>query len=143
VFTAVEVAFAKIEQDGKALEHDIEQKIDALWAPGSPVKLVEFHFGIAIEARAIIRAGLAAGWKLKPKDAIHLATARMSSCKEFHTYDAGLGKYSDIVGLKIGPPLASQLALPAVHPTALPASPAPREGVAPPVQPPAPQASPK
>ena len=113
MFSVIEVAFAKIEQDGKALKQKTEAKIDALWAPGSPVKLVEFHFEIATEARAIIRAGLSAGLKtLKPKDAIHIATAKMISCKEFHTYDTDLEKYSEVIGIKIGPPLARQLALP-------------------------------
>ncbi len=123
VFTAVEVAFAKIEQDGKALDPNIEGMIDGLWAPGSPVKLVEFHYGIALEARALIRVGLSSGWKLKPNDALHLATAKIISCKEFHTYETGLSKYSDAIGLKIGPPLAAQLVLPSPQPASSPPSP--------------------
>ena len=107
----VEVCFAKAEQDGRALDADVENKIDGLWAPGSGVKLVEFHHAIAVDAKALMRKGLENGWSLKPMDAIHLATARRMNVTDFHTYDERLFRYAPELGFTIGPPAAGQLSL--------------------------------
>lgn len=109
--SVVEVAFAKIEQDGRALDDATERKIDALWEPASPVQLVEFYPLLANEARALIRQAIPRGWSLKPADAIHLATARRMAVTTFHTYD-DLSRYTDLVGFPIGPPQATQPRLP-------------------------------
>ena len=100
----VEVAFAKSEQDHKALDANIENQIDELWADRDTLKVVEYHHIIGIEARAIIRLGIEKGWQLKPLDAIHLATARRFQITEFHTYDKRLLKYSNDIGFPIVEP---------------------------------------
>jgi predicted nucleic acid-binding protein len=97
----VEVSHAKSEQDKKALDADIERKIDNLWADRDTLKVVEYHHTIGIEARNYIRLGIEKGWQLKPLDAIHLATARCWQVLEFHTYDKRLLKYSNDVGFLI------------------------------------------
>lgn len=117
--SVVEVAFGKAEQDGKALSQEIEEQINTLWSPESPIRLVEFHPVIADGAKTLLRETIAQGWKLKPMDAIHLSTARHERVKEFHTYD-DLARYSapgpkgepPILGFKIGPPQADQPKLP-------------------------------
>jgi predicted nucleic acid-binding protein len=108
----VEVSFGKAEQDGRALDDETEKKINALWEPPSPIRLVEFYPLLAHEARALIRLALPKGWSLKPADAIHLATARRVGATEFHTYDDGLPKFRELVGFPIGLPLAQQPELP-------------------------------
>jgi predicted nucleic acid-binding protein len=100
----VEVAFGKTEQDNKALDGDIEKQIDALWSDRDTLKVVEYHHTIGIEARRIIRLGIEKGWKLKPMDAIHLATAKFLEVAEFHTYDKRLLKYSNEIGFPIVEP---------------------------------------
>lgn len=100
----VEVAFAKSEQDNKALDPDVEARIDDLWADRDTVKVVEYHHKLGIEARAIIRLGIEKGWQLKPLDAIHLATAKRFEVAEFHTYDKRLLKYSGDIGFLIVEP---------------------------------------
>ena len=107
----VEVAFAKSEQDNKALDPDVEAQIDELWADRSALKLVEFHEAIAKEARQLIRTAIAGGFGLKPMDAIHLATAKWCQAAEFHTYDDHLLKYSDHLGISIVKPCVQQPAL--------------------------------
>ncbi len=102
--SVVEVAFAKVEQDNKALDADTDRKISGLWA-GPAVILVEFFPLIAMEARQMIREALPKGWALKPMDAIHLATAKRLGALEFHTYDDKLLKYAATVGLKICEPI--------------------------------------
>ena len=97
----VEVAFAKSEQDNKALDPDIEKQIDELWADRDALKLVEYHEAIGKEARAIIRLAIEKAWQLKPMDAIHLATAKRHQVAEFHTYDKRLLKYSNDIGFPI------------------------------------------
>ena len=97
----VEVAFAKSEEENKALNPEIESEIDQLWADRNTLQLVEFHSNIGIEARSFMRMALANGWKLKPMDAIHLATAKTCKAIEFQTYDERLLKYSDSLGISI------------------------------------------
>lgn len=104
----VEVSFGKAEQDGKALDAETEKKINYLWLSNSPVKLVEFHALIAEQAKKIMRYAISEGWKLKPMDAIHLATARSIPASEIHTYENGWDKYSSHLGINIVRPIAMQ-----------------------------------
>jgi len=108
MISIVEVAFGKAEQDGKVLEAEIEKKINRLWAPASPIRLVEFHALIAEGAKDLMRYALTQGqgWKLKPMDAIHLSTARNMAVKQIHTYDEGWDKYGTYLGIPIGRPIA-------------------------------------
>lgn len=104
----VEVAFARAEQDKKALDQTVEQQIDELWADRVALKLAELHERITKEARQFIRLAMTRSWSLKPLDAIHLATARFCQCEEFHTYDQRLLKYSNDVGFPIVEPHTQQ-----------------------------------
>jgi predicted nucleic acid-binding protein len=104
----VEVAFAKAEQDKRALDPTIEQQIDELWADRSALKLVELYETITREARQFIRLAMTRGWSLKPIDAIHLATAKLSQCEEFHTYDERLLRYTNDVGFPVVEPHTQQ-----------------------------------
>lgn len=106
VISIVEVAFGKAEQDGGALDPDVERKIDALWTADSPIRLVEFYPHIAHGAKALMREALARGWKLKPLDAIHLATAQQERATAFHTYDTELEKYTPLIGCPVSQPVA-------------------------------------
>lgn len=114
--TIVEVAFAQGERVQKKLDRGVEAKIDSLWEPPSPIKLVEFHRLIAQRARNLIREAVSRGWGLKPLDAIHLSTAEQLDATAFHTYDESLDKYHELIGLSVGRPLASQI--PIVFPAA-------------------------
>jgi predicted nucleic acid-binding protein len=96
-----EVAFAKAEKDGKALDPKIEAEIDALWNDRSAVKLVEFNEIIARGARALLRRAIELGRPLKPMDAIHLATAQNRSVAEFHTTDEQLKKHWHDLGFQV------------------------------------------
>jgi len=53
---------------------------------------------IAVLARQMLREALRRGWKLKPLDSVHLATAKWGGAREFHTYDADLFKYEEVIG---------------------------------------------
>jgi predicted nucleic acid-binding protein len=108
----VEVAFGASEQQQKALDADVEAKIDELWSTGSPVKLVEFHELLADDARRLIRLGLSRGWSLRSADAVHLATAMRYRADSFHTYDTKLPKYSGQIGITIEEPIAQAPFLP-------------------------------
>lgn len=104
----VEVAFGKSEQDKKALDPEVEGKIDALWADTDTLKVVEYHHSIGVLARGFIRLGIEKGWHLRPMDAVHLATAKASEVIEFHTYDEHLLKYSNDVGFPVLMPHTQQ-----------------------------------
>lgn len=107
-----EVAFASIEKEQGQLDPEIEDKIDALWRPGSPIKTVEFHDLIGREARALMRRGISQGWgALRAADALHLATAQRMEVAEFHTYDKGLLKWDHRAGFPIREPHVAQMPL--------------------------------
>jgi len=117
--TIAEVAFAKAEKDAKILDTEIEKKIDELWHPESPIKLVEVSQGICVEARNLLRKNMLRpeisprqkNKSLKAADAIHLATAQMIGVDEFHTYDK-LKEFECLVPFKIEEPTAVQWLLP-------------------------------
>lgn len=107
----VEVAFSDSEQQARAPSLEVESQIDNLWANRNVVRVIEILPVITLSARGLIRDGLASGWSLKPPDAIHLATARWLlgewiSVDEFHTYDASLFRYADVMGIDILEPYA-------------------------------------
>src|ERR1017187_1406634 len=111
VLSIVEVAFAKREQDSKALSEEQAAAIAKLWEPNSPISTSEFYQLIAEDAQVLIREAMTRGWSLKSADAIHLATADRLKVVEFHTYDKPLEKYSEITKtkFKICAPVAEQL----------------------------------
>lgn len=102
--TIVEVAFGVVEQKSKLLDADTESRINNLWAPGSPISLIEYYRLIGEDAKELMRLAITKGWSLKPLDAIHLSTARRMEVQEFHTYDDKLYKYSNDVGFVICEP---------------------------------------
>jgi predicted nucleic acid-binding protein len=105
-----EVAFAEEERAG--LSASADESISALWRPPSPIKLVEFHAGIAEGAKHLLRTALSSRIKmLKPMDAIHLATAIALSIEEIHTYDDPLARYADLFGLRIVRPFVEQTSM--------------------------------
>lgn len=87
----VEVSFLSTEKSSRIIEPAILTKIDRMWN-AQPFQIVEFNPIIARLARDLIRSGYSNGYKLKPYDATHLATAQWLtnnriSIAEFHTYD--------------------------------------------------------
>ena len=85
VLSIVEVAFAKAEQDAKALSVEQAAAIAKLWQPNSPISTSEFYQLMAEDAQALIREAMTRGWSLKAANAIHLATADRLKVVEFHT----------------------------------------------------------
>jgi len=105
----VEVAFARAEKDAQHLDAHVEELIDGLWAPGSPIKTVEFYDLIAYDARSLIRQGITQGWgNLKPIDAIHVATAQHIAVSEFHTYCHRIQAWNGHVAFPIVEPQTPQ-----------------------------------
>lgn len=107
-----EVAFAQGEKDVEQLDAQVEQNIDELWAPGSPIATVEFYDLIAYGARSLVRQGIPQGWGLlKPIDAIHLATAQHFAVSEFHTYDKKILRWNGHLAFLITEPGTAQAVL--------------------------------
>jgi len=108
-----EVAFADIEKAQGKLDPNVEQMIDDLWRPGSsPVKTVEFYDLIGLEARDLMRQGIAQGWgSLKSGDAMHLATAKRMEVAEMHTYDDRIRKWDGHLAFPVQEPTVAQLPL--------------------------------
>ena len=104
----VEVAFSETERARGSLSPAVDQQITELWAPGSPIKVVEFYPLIGTRARNLIRDNVPRGWSgLRANDAIHLATAAHLGI-EMHTYDDRLQRYSQDLGFPIVEPRTAQ-----------------------------------
>lgn len=112
-FSVAEVAFATEEKTDGTLDQEAEHRIDSLWRPPSPVRMAEFHIGIAEQARSLMRRGIQHGWGLKPGDAIHLATAVDLAVDVLHTYNlSDFARWSGVLNLRVEKPLAAQPELP-------------------------------
>jgi predicted nucleic acid-binding protein len=108
-----EVAFVAAEKKGQLLDDVEEARIDDLWSPRSPVKLIEFHEGIAREARALMRFAIEQGWSLKPMDAIHLAAAKSIGAQRLLTYNLkDFKKFETRTEMAIEEPSGGQTVLP-------------------------------
>jgi predicted nucleic acid-binding protein len=109
VLSKVEVAFASREKDKRVLDPLIEEAIDFLWADKSVIELVELHDEIARLARTYLRYAVANGYKLKPPDAIHMATAQWVGACELHTYNvADFKRFESLIDCKVCEPYAQQ-----------------------------------
>jgi len=101
----VEIAYIESEEQAGELDQQAEAAIDALWSPGAPIKTVELYDLIEHKARALIRQGITQEWgKLKPMDAIHLATAQQMAVVEFHTYCKKLHRWDGALGFSVTEP---------------------------------------
>lgn len=107
--SVVEVSFAKSEKANQVLDEGVERRIGALWSPGSPILLCDVHPAVAHGAWMLMRRALEDNWKLKPADAIHLATAKLLQAAAFHTYDEKLFKFASILTIPIEAPISDAL----------------------------------
>jgi predicted nucleic acid-binding protein len=110
-FSIVEVAFLLDERANGRLTPDFEATVDRLWADTTLLRLAEFDQETGRLARGYTRAAVADGRALKPIDAIHLATATIVGAEVVLTTDERLVKRGREVGVPIGPPDDSVLAL--------------------------------
>lgn len=108
-----EVSYSAMEQTGAPLDWTVDEAIDKLWQPPSPVQVVEFYRSIAYRAKGLVRLGMAESRKLKPMDAIHLATALQTGAEELNTYDRDLLRWDKHVAeLSITNPIPTMPQLP-------------------------------
>lgn len=110
----VEVAHAVDEKLFNRLDPRVEEAIDAMWQNYKLIKMIDNGPHIAPIARGLIRDAIPQGWKLSPKDAVHLASAfwynkYVHLIDEFHTYDNKLQKFQAMIGIPICEPYANQM----------------------------------
>lgn len=88
VLSVTEVAFLSSDNASDDSGAD-EDAIAQLWIPESPITLVDLSIRIAERARELVRVSRKGNMRrIKPPDAIHLATAEMHECHDFFTYEA-------------------------------------------------------
>jgi len=105
--TITEVLWVKCSEDQarSMIDRSWEPKIVALFDPPhtQPLKIVELNRVVARAARELV-------WDhgIKPKDAVHVASALAGHCHMLHTNDTKLHKFSGKLGgtpkLRIEPP---------------------------------------
>ena len=107
--TIAEVAFGATEKQQRALDAATEERIDSLWSPGGPVRLIEASRPIMVAARGLVRARAAGGGRLSPLDAIHLATAQAERVDHLATYEVRVqATWSQLIGLEVSEPKVEQ-----------------------------------
>jgi len=95
--TIAEVLWVRCEKSTlrRMLDRSTEQDLAGLFDPPPPAELVivELSRTTALAARELV-------WKhrIKPKDAVHVASAIEGRCDEMHTSDAGLLKHDKKLG---------------------------------------------
>lgn len=105
-YTVTEVAYAAQERSDQVLDSVTLERIDKLWKPiSSPVRLADYHIGIGETARDLMRSGVEQGWRLRPGDAIHLATAVFEKVQELNTYNiSDFKRWEAILGMTVQEP---------------------------------------
>lgn len=104
--TVTEVAFLA-EERHSGLSNVAMATINALWVPPSPVTLINYHYGIATQARDLIREGMESSRTLKPADAIHLASALSLDVTHLETYNMEhFRRWDGTGGIKVREPQA-------------------------------------
>ncbi len=112
VISKVEVAWAATEKLKRNLDSQEEDRIDSLWNDPSVIEMIDFSDEVALRAREFMREGMVKGWRLRPMDAIHLASAEWIQAVEVQTYDLDrLQKYSELIGMPIQEPYVNQAKL--------------------------------
>ena len=91
VISITEVAHTAARHHQANSEGDAVKELDDFWEDSSLVELSEFYESLARRARRHVREYS----RLKPADAIHLATAQLVGVREFFTYDGLLLRLSD------------------------------------------------
>ena len=110
VLTIAEVAYGAQERDTGLTEAG-EEAIDQLWAPASPVTLVDVSQAVTRHARMMIRSAQVQGMTgLRGADAVHLATARMFGCGRIFTYEkeSRRRRWQEITGIDVGEPVTNR-----------------------------------
>ncbi len=112
----VEVAHVADEKTKSRLDPKVEALIDEMWAMDKIVKIIDNGPHIATIARTLVRDGIPHKWTLRPKDAIHLASAHwynknVHRIEEVNLYDKALFKYETMVGIHICEPHIQQMRL--------------------------------
>jgi len=109
VATIAEVAFAATEKTGQALDPEIEEAMGELWSPASPITVVELFPEIAIQARKLVRDGMVTNRRIKPFDAIHLATAVHLKVDALITYNlADFDRWEEDLAIRVEHPSVQQ-----------------------------------
>ena len=113
VLSRVEVAFLGTEGETHNLDPKVTDKLDDIWERDPCVEVLEFHDGTALEARRLMREAIDKGTKrLNPRDAIHLASAKLVGVDEFNTFDRHFDGATSQVPFSIRPPQAKQPKIP-------------------------------
>lgn len=109
VLSITEVAYVVSELTG-GLDPNIDAKLDGFWQPDGAIQVCELHPAIARRARDLIRFAVQQHIKrLRPADAIHLATAMAMGVSEFHTYNlTDFTPYVPLVTFPFSEPHAAQ-----------------------------------
>lgn len=94
----VEVAFVGKELS-EGLDQNVEDAIDDMFGDETLLTLVEFDQEIAAHARALIRRTVSEDKRVKPADAIHLATAAAVGASVLHTFDSALIGHANALGV--------------------------------------------
>ncbi len=107
-WTVAEVAYFGALESDHALPEAYEA-IQDFWE-SDVIELIELHELIALKAKDIVRQSHFDQYTIKPKDAVHAASAIFRGVVEFHTYDMQFAaRLREHYGLSAGPPTSLRI----------------------------------
>lgn len=102
-WTVAEVAYFGTREEMAALP-EAPKAIADFW-DSEAIELFDLHEAIALKAKDIVRESHFGGYTIKPKDAVHAASALAQGVIEFHTYDKEFAaRLRANYGVAAGPP---------------------------------------
>ncbi len=108
VYTKIELSYTNEEVRIGKLKPEVPQLIDAVLDNNRVVRLISVSPTVTERAREVVRkTKFASGAIIKPKDAIHVASAIVYKADKLYTYDGGMLKWSgkaEVNGLTICQP---------------------------------------
>lgn len=108
VYTKIELSYTNEEVRVGKLKPEIPRLVDAVLDNSRMIRLISVSPTVTEKARQVVRSTkFSSGAIIKPKDAIHVASAIVYRADKLYTYDGGMLKWNgkaEVDGLKICQP---------------------------------------
>ena len=115
ILSISEAAYSDAEKQGWQADPRVAEALDEMFGDYSLLTLVEYDQRIAIRARSLMRRALSLKRRLKPADAIHLASAEHVGAGIVYSFDAKLERRSqELESVPVREPRTTQPRLPGI-----------------------------
>ena len=118
ILSISEAAYSARERQARQADPLVEEALDEMFGDYSLLTLIEYDQRIAVRARTLMRRTLSFAGRLKPADAVHLASAEHVGADVIYSFDAKFQRRSlELQSVRVSEPSASQPRLPGIDST--------------------------